>query len=155
SAPAVVVPGPIAVEATGPGGAEVSFTASASDVVDGACATPSPCAPVCRRVTGVSRPVIVSSPAVFPLGDSTVTCTSTDTAGNIGTATFTVTVTDTTAPVLTLPATITVRADLTGTAVVTFAATAVDTVGGDIPVGCTPRSGSQFLIGTTPVTCTA
>ena len=41
---------------------------------------------------------------VFPLGETTVTFSATDAAGNIGTETATVTVTDQTAPVLTAPA---------------------------------------------------
>jgi hypothetical protein len=54
---------------------------------------------------------------VFPLGETTVTFSATDAAGNIGTETATVTVTDQTAPVLTAPADETVPAtDGNGTA---------------------------------------
>jgi hypothetical protein len=54
---------------------------------------------------------------VFPLGETTVTFSATDAAGNIGTETATVTVTDQTAPVLTAPADGTVPAtDGNGTA---------------------------------------
>jgi hypothetical protein len=154
-APDIVVPGPIVVEATGPSGAAVAFAASASDAVDGVCAPPNHCQLVCRRVTGVGLPVAITSPALFPIGDSTVTCDAADSAGNTASATFSVTVRDTTPPTLTVPPTISADADTTGTALVTFSATATDIVGGGIPVGCAPRSGSRFLVGTNAVVCTA
>lgn len=85
TAPAVTVPAPIAVEATGPNGAAATFEVSATDAVDGSpvatCSTP--------------------SSSVFPLGTTTVTCSSTDAAGNSDSASFTIDVVDTTAPVVT------------------------------------------------------
>ena len=61
---------------------------------------------------------------------------------------------DTTPPTLTVPAPITTEA--TGpTTPLTFDATATDLVDGSVPVSCTPSSGSGFLVGTTPVNCTA
>lgn len=53
-------------------------------------------------------------PAVFPLGDTVVTFTTTDQSGNTGTATATITVVDTTAPNLTPPGDTTIEADTTG-----------------------------------------
>jgi hypothetical protein len=153
--PAVTVSAPATVEATGPGGASVAFAASASDAVDGACAPSGPCSLVCARATGVSGAVPVTSPTLLAIGTSTVTCTATDAVGNASTASFSVVVRDTTPPTLTLPAPITVQADTTGTAVVTFAATAIDLVGGAIPVGCEPKPGSRFVVGTTAVACSA
>jgi hypothetical protein len=50
---------------------------------------------------------------------------------------------------------VTVEGDSPGGAKVTFAVTATDLVDGDVPVTCTPASGSQFGIGTTIVTCRA
>jgi uncharacterized protein YjiK len=71
------------VEATGPTGAVVSYTAPATlDDIDGAGVAT--CAPV--------------SGSAFPVGVTTVTCTSTDAAGNTGTTTFTVTVRVTATP---------------------------------------------------------
>ncbi len=49
-------------------------------------------------------PVTNDGPAVFPLGETVVTFSATDTAGNLGTATASVTVTDQTAPEITAPA---------------------------------------------------
>jgi large repetitive protein len=81
-APQVEVPGHINMEATGPGGAIVTFTATAMDPVDGAL--PVTCSP--------------PSGSVFPLGDTTVSCTATNLGGKSDTDTFKVTVRDTTPP---------------------------------------------------------
>ncbi|WP_146404838.1 HYR domain-containing protein, partial [Planctomycetes bacterium CA13] len=62
------------------------------------------------------------APAVLPVGDTVVTFTATDDAGNNATATAKVTVIDTTDPTITAPAAITVEGDTTGGAVKTNAA---------------------------------
>ena len=49
-------------------------------------------------------PVTNDGPTVFPLGETVVTFSATDAAGNLGTATASVTVTDQTAPEITAPA---------------------------------------------------
>jgi len=87
----------------------------------------------------------------FPVGKTTVTCTSAT-----GTScTFDVTVKDTEPPQITCPADITVGNDPgLCSAVVTFAATATDNCPGVILV-CSPPSGTVFPKGTTSVTCTA
>jgi hypothetical protein len=72
--PVVAVPASITADATSPSGAVVTFTVSASDPDDTASA------PVCTPASG----------SVFPIGTTTVTCTSTDTHGNVGAASFTV-----------------------------------------------------------------
>jgi len=139
TAPVVTVPADIAVNATGPAGAVVTFTASALDAVDGS-STPA-CTP--------------SSGSTFILGSTTVTCSVTDKAGNVGSASFNVTVTDRTPPKLTLPSDMTVQATSPGGAVVIFSASASDLVDGSVPVTCIPASGSTFPGGTTVVTCSA
>lgn len=83
--PVVTVPPNNTEEATGPGGAVVTFSASATDLVDGA--VPVTCTP--------------PSGSTFPIGDTTVTCTTRDSAGNDASGSFTVTVRDSTAPVIT------------------------------------------------------
>jgi hypothetical protein len=83
------VPQNVSVEANGPNGSAVSYTMpTAVDDQDGP-----------RPVTCSPEPG-----STFPLGDSTVTCTATDSGGNTGQATFTVTVRDTTPPSLLAPA---------------------------------------------------
>jgi hypothetical protein len=95
------------------------------------------------------------SGSFFPVGDTTVTCTATDTAGNTGTCTFTVTVNDCEPPLPICPDDITVCNDAGQCgAVVTFEATCSDNCG-DCTVACEPPSGSFFPFGTTTVTCTA
>ena len=74
--PTILVPGPIAVNATGPAGATVAYTATATDDLD-----PDPpvhCTP--------------SSGSVFAIGDTTVECVATDAGGNTASESFVVTV---------------------------------------------------------------
>jgi virginiamycin B lyase len=62
---------------------------------------------------------------------------------------------DTEPPVLTVPSPITVDADSPAGAAVLFAASATDNIDPDVPVTCTPASGSIFPVGTTTVNCSA
>lgn len=140
------VPADIVVEADGPDGSAVSYTTpTAVDVLDGPIA------------------IVRCSPAsgIFPLGRTIVTCTASDSRGNVGTASFSVTVIDTTAPHLVLPSDIAVSAPsdqgvaASDLAIAAFlrAARATDivdrapTVGNDAP--------QLFPIGVTTVTFTA
>ncbi|MCP4604321.1 MAG: HYR domain-containing protein [Proteobacteria bacterium] len=84
--PVVTVPADITVEATSEAGADVSFTSSATDIVDGTL--PTSCD--------------LASPSTFPLGSTDVTCTAMDEAGNLGSASFAVKVVDTTPPTTTI-----------------------------------------------------
>lgn len=72
--PTVTVPRDVMSEATGPGGAVVSYVAAARDDVDGI--VPVTCSP--------------ASGSTFPIGTTTVTCTATDSSGNNGSASFTI-----------------------------------------------------------------
>ena len=75
--PLITVPADTTVNATSPSGALVDFTVTATDDVD-------------------PNPTVTCTPAsgsAFRIGDTTVTCTATDKAGNTGTASFAVTVT--------------------------------------------------------------
>jgi hypothetical protein len=138
--PALTLPANIAgVEATGPSGAAVTYSASASDIVDGSVAVN------CSRASG----------STFPLGTTTVSCSATDSTGNTNTGSFTVTVQDTTPPTLTLPANITAEATGPSGADVTYSASASDTVDGSVAVNCSPASGSTFPLGTATVNCSA
>ncbi len=74
--PVVTVPADITVDATSISGAEVTFTILANDAIDGDLL------PACDHNSGDT----------FPIGTTTVTCTATDTAGNIGSNSFTITV---------------------------------------------------------------
>jgi HYR domain len=57
--------------------------------------------------------------------------------------------------VVTVPAPITAEATSASGAVVSFTATAVDSVSGSLATSCTPASGTTFAIGTTTVACRA
>lgn len=137
--PTLAVPAPISLEATSASGAIATYAVSATDLVDGATAVT--CAP--------------ASGSTFPIGVTTVSCSSTDAHANTGTKTFTVTVKDTTPPVVTVPQNMVAEATGPAGATVTFASTAQDIVDGATAVTCAPASGSTFALGITTVTCTS
>jgi hypothetical protein len=143
TAPVITVPADISVNTPDPAGAAVSYTATATDNIDGSI-TPS-----CKPASG----------AVFPVGTTTVTCTATDAHGNSSQATFKVTVVliDVTPPAFSnVPATLKREADGPTGSVVTYTApTAVDNLDGPVPVTCSPLSGKLFPLGATKVHCSA
>jgi hypothetical protein len=81
--PTLVCPVPVTVECTGPAGASASFSATATDN----CA-----------VASIGCP---ASGSTFPLGTTPVSCSATDTAGNVSTCSSSVHVVDSTPPVIT------------------------------------------------------
>lgn len=80
--PVLTLPGDLTIEATGPEGAAVSFSGSASDLVAG----------------NVAVSFDHESDGIFPLGTTTVTATATDDFDNYATGTFSVTVRDSSSP---------------------------------------------------------
>lgn len=141
TAPTISVPANITLAATSNAGAVATYTASALDALD-------------PSVTATCAP---ASGSTFAIGQTTVTCTATDGAGNAATpATFTVTVEDTTAPTIDAHAAVTAQATSAAGASVTFSAPAThDVVDGTGVATCTPASGSTFPIGSSTVTCSA
>jgi hypothetical protein len=135
------LPADITKEATGPNGANVIYTATATDAVDGTFAAS------CDPASG----------STFALAETTVDCSASDSRGNGPTlGSFKVTVVDTTAPTLTLPSIVNAIAESSLGKVVTFAKSAEDLVSGSVAVTCTPKdSGDNFLLGTTRVVCSA
>ncbi|MDP9326787.1 MAG: HYR domain-containing protein [Actinomycetota bacterium] len=129
----------VTAEATGPSGASVSFSPSASDLVDG----------------NVAVNCDANSGATFALGTTAVNCSATDSAGNTSSGAFTVKVQDTTAPELSIPGDIVTEADGATGSVVLFTASATDLVDGNVAVNCDANSGDTFPLGTTTVTCGA
>jgi hypothetical protein len=130
------------VEATGPGGAFVTYAAPAtSDVVDGAG----------------SASCVAAPGSQFALGDTVVTCNASDAHHNAALpTTFKVKVRDTTAPVIAAHGDVTVEATGALGAIVTYSApTTTDIVDGNGLASCAAASGSQFPLGTTTVTCNA
>ncbi len=136
----MTVPGNITKEATSAAGAIATFSASASDAVDGSVAT------TCEPASG----------STFALGSTTVICSATDAAGNTGTDSFTVTVRDTTAPAVTVPANEVAEATgPNGAKVVYGDVSASDIVDGPMNPSCSQASDTVFPLGTTTVTCSA
>ncbi len=85
--PTLDLPEDKTVEATGPNGAEVTYFATATDLVGG----------------NVSVNCIPASGGTFALGDRTVNCSAEDAAGNEAKGSFKVTVEGSNAPSLTVP----------------------------------------------------
>ena len=133
--PTVTAPADVTAEATGPLTEVTLGTASATDAVDGSL-TPTP-----------------DKSGPFPVGNTVVTWTATDSDGNTGSAIQNVTVTDTTDPTVTAPADVTAEATGTLTAVSLGTASATDAV--DSSLTPTPDNTGPFPVGTTTVTWTA
>ena len=123
TAPVVTVPASMTLEATDPAGATATFSATASDAVDG------PSGATCVPASG----------STFAIATTTVTCSATDAAGNTGSASFTVMVksastqlTDLQAKVQSLPLDPTPRKNLQS--ILQNAQAAADK--GNIPAAC-------------------
>ena len=141
-APVLTLPANVtAYAAAGQQGANVWFTATARDDLDG------PVTIYCSPGSG----------DFFPLGKSTVMCSASDSGSRTSMGMFDVTVLQgaNAPPVLTLPPDITVTAPTPQGAVVTFTVTAQDDRDGSLPVSCGPSSGATFPVGTFIVTCIA
>ena len=136
TAPTVSVPANITAEAASASGAAVTFSASATDIVNGSTAVS--CAP--------------ASGSTFVIGATTISCSATD-GHNTGSGSFTVTVVDTTAPSITAPADVTAEATGPNGAFVNPGhATGSDVAGAVTISGPSP---AQYPLGTTTVTWTA
>jgi hypothetical protein len=131
----------VTAEAAGSSGTIVSYTSPATaDAVDGAGTA------ACLPASG----------SAFGLGNTTVTCSATDVAGNAATpTTFVVRVVDTTVPVIAVPTDISTGPTGPSGATVTYSASATDLVDGSLTPNCLPAAGSLFGFGTTTVTCSA
>src|SRR5205807_31643 len=133
--------GDVTIEATGPDGAEATYTVKAFDPSAG-----TPLAATCDTPAGTAGVGQFHVTAQFPLGATTVTCETTTLDSTTVTKSATVTIQDTTPPDVTVPADVTVTTtDPSGTAVSYPDATP----------SCAPPSGSTFPVGMTTVTCTA
>lgn len=138
--PLTVAPGdPITWPAEGPDGARVFF-----DVVAYGGRDPNPTV-TCDPPSG----------SLFRIGPTYVTCVARNSFGETAQGGRYIYVYDAGAPVVTVPGRIVVEAEGPDGTVVTFNASARDAVDGDLPVTCTPASGSRFPIGETLVECTA
>ncbi|HUR69998.1 MAG TPA: HYR domain-containing protein [Candidatus Thermoplasmatota archaeon] len=132
----------VTAEAQAASGAPVAYAAPAThDAVDGDGVA------LCAPASG----------AVFPLGDSTVTCEGRDSSGNrAAQTTFLVHVVDTTPPTIGALGDRVAEATSPAGDVVSYATPEThDAVDGDGLASCMPASGGTFPLGSTLVTCTA
>lgn len=138
--PILIVPNDITVDPAGPSGTVVTYTATASDGIDGTLT------PICTPPSG----------STFALGATLVQCSVTNSRGYSRFGAFYVFVRDGTPPVLTLPTAVNVASSGSpdGTEV-NYTATAHDAVDGDVAVSCEPDSGALFPDGQTTVQCRA
>lgn len=138
--PVLTVPADITSEATGPGGAAVTYSVAGTDPDDASNTLTVSCSP--------------NSGSTFPIGTTTVNCNGHDPAGNTAAPrTFRVTVQDTTRPSITCPAPITSEATGPNGATVTpGTATATDAVG---VTSLTTYAAAVYPLGATVVPYTA
>ncbi len=144
--PVLQLPTDMIKEATGPKGAVVEYTATATDKEDGLSLPPPTC--------------ILASGNIFELDNTTIVkCNVTDSYEESTNGEFKITVQDTTPPVISnVPADITAKAPYGAVDIaVTYPIpTANDIVDGSVGVNCERPSGSPFPIDTTTtVSCTA
>ncbi len=135
--PVLTLPATIVAEATSASGAVVPYTVTATDNEDSAPNV------ACTPVSG----------STFALGQTTVSCTATDDAGNSATGSFVVRIVDTIAPTITAGS-IRVNADSPAGAVVNYLVLVDDVADPSPTLQCQPPAG-RFPIGVTTVTCTA
>jgi hypothetical protein len=92
--PVLAVPEDMVVEATSEQGAEVTYTVTAQDNVDGNATLEEDGSTIVQDDVGGNIDISCepASGTTFPIGNTTVECSATDEAGNEGTASFTVTV---------------------------------------------------------------
>ncbi len=147
--PTLVVPNHVLAEATGPDGAHVSFLVTATDAEDGDLTGSVVCTP--------------ASGSLFPIGETQVACTVTDSGGLSASASFPVYVEDATPPafsgVPTGPVT-RIAQNIHGWALslseLGIAATDPGNVSPPVTITCDPPEGTYLTIGGThTITCWA
>jgi large repetitive protein len=132
----------IEVEATSSSGAVVTFSPTANDAIEGSVEV------TCTPASG----------SEFPVGQTNVQCTASDSRGNTADGGFVVTVRESGGgPVLFIQVPSTIEAEATSAdgASVEFEVTTTGSTDPDPSVTCSPASGSTFALGTTTVLCVA
>jgi hypothetical protein len=137
--PTLRVPSSVVREATGPNGAVVKYSATATD------ANGQPLKPRCQRASG----------KIFPLGTWTVACSATDAAGHTSTASFPVTVQDTLGPQIDVRNLQFEAVDANGADVKIPSITATDLVSGAAVITCGPSLVHLGVDEFRAVSCTA
>jgi len=147
--PPIRVDVPPTTEATSLSATSVTYGVKAWDT------TVDPNVPITATCTGGSGSGNFSVTADFPLGNNSANCSATLGDGTPVSQGFTVAVVDTTAPSFgPAPPVTESTTDPAGKTVGYSTPTATD-LGQSVTVNCTPASGSQFVVGTTQVNCSA
>ena len=161
TAPTIVVPSATVTASSEPGkaGATVTYQVTVNDRGS---------APLTERFvesTSADRfieiepaPTLACSPAsgsFFPIGETTVNCTATDSSGNVGTASFAVVVVDDEDPVISGAGNQTYALEAAGSGAVTYVPPSATDNSGNVILTCTPPSGSVMSAGVRTITCTA
>lgn len=133
-------PGDITAECTRPGGIVVDYP---PPMLSASCSPPA--APACEPPSG----------SVFPLGVTTVTCSTTDLDGTPIACEFAVTIVDTQAPTIICPGGISAECSTPNGSPVLFEPVVTDACDPQPQVTCTPPSGTVFPTGITVVACRA
>ncbi len=137
--PSITCPANITVGTTGTTQAVTYLTPTSSDNCPGV--TAASCTP--------------PSGSIFPLGVTTVTCTTIDVAGNTATCSFQVRVVDVAPPSIICPANLILLTPSSAGLLVNYSAPTVSDNAPGTTVICSPPSGLVFPIGVTTITCTA
>src|SRR5882724_124259 len=147
--PPIRVDVPPTTEATSLSATSVTYGVKAWDT------TVDPNVPITATCTGGSGSGNFPVTADFPLGNNSANCSATLGDGTPVSQGFTVAVVDTTAPSFGPASPVTESTtDPAGKTVGYSTPTATD-LGQSVTVNCTPASGSQFVVGTTQVNCSA
>jgi len=136
TAPVLTLPTVAPAFATSANGNVVSYSATATDIVDGARAV------TCTPASG----------STFPIATTTVNCSTSDSRGNTSTGSFSVAITNTAPTIVDLPNLSGEATSAAGRAF-SFSSTGNDAEDGPKTPVCSASSGT-FPLGTTTVTCT-
>jgi hypothetical protein len=139
-APVLLLPADIVLFSTVETGMTVNYIASAHDAISGDLEVN------CYPVSGDD----------FPVGNTRVDCATLDDNGNSSEGYFAVLIeldADQTPPELLLPSDLVVEADSPLGAQLTYEASAIDEVDGQVTFNCSPATGSWFSLGETQVVC--
>jgi uncharacterized protein YjbI with pentapeptide repeats len=133
-------------EATGPGGAVVSYTNPTATDTNGGPVTVN-----CASAGGLA------SGSMFPIGNTDINCVATDVSGvsTPPTNLFDINVADHIAPAIGSVSNISVTATGATGAIVTYPTPSATDAVSAATITCLPASGSLFPVGTTTVTCSA
>jgi HYR domain len=147
--PPIRVDVPLTTEATSLSATSVTYNVKAYDT------TVDPNVPITATCTGGSGSGDFAVTADFPFGNNSAECTATLGDGTPVSQTFSVAVVDTTAPSFGPAPPVTESTNVPTGKTVSYETPTGTDLGQSLTVNCSPASGSQFVVGTTQVDCSA